>query len=187
MFSSNKSFSAFDRAQKPFGFVRIDRVLNILLMSDKFKIVQTVVASIKVYVVYLHATFNRTVKCFPHEPVNAFFAVFTIFAQRDRCVPITHAYFYRSVISVAHPCFSRPNRVRCGDASVKKFSDLLKRNSLLKHLFGLRNFAGVKRFGAGDSSNSPQIANLVNSFKINNWFPHFHTLPLFNISVGSVS
>lgn len=174
MFSSNKTFDAFNRSQKPFGFVGINKVLRVLLMSDKLQVIYMIVSSVKVFVIYLQATINTTVKRFPHYSMHRTANHFSVFAQRYVAIAFQKANFYVSVSSVANPRFATLDKVRRGYAGAQKLSNLFKGRAVLKHLLGFGNFGGVKSFASGNPARAAVIADLVQVFKVKNWFPRFH-------------
>lgn len=174
MFSSNKTFDAFDRSQKPFGFVSINKVLRVLLMSDKLQVIYLVVSAVKVFVIYLQSAINTTVKRFPHHSMHRTTNIFSVFAQGYVAIAFHKVNFYGSVISVANPRFATLDRMRRSYAGAQKLSNLFKGCAVLKHLLGFGNFGGIKRFASGNPSHVTVIADLVQIFKVKNWFPRFH-------------
>ena len=182
MFASNKTLSSFDRPQKPFGLVGVNRVLNVLLMGDKFQIVQSIVAAIKVFVIYFQSALNPTVKRFPHHSMHTASDVFALFTQAGNPISFKQLNFCWPVSCVTCPSFTLLDRMRCSYASAQKLSNLLKGSAALKHLFCLGNFSCIKRFASGNSAHSAVIADLVQIFKAKNWFPRFHAQLPFNIN-----
>ena len=103
MLTRDKSFYAFDRSQKPFSFVRVNRMLNVLLVSNNFQVVQAIIAAVKVFMVYFQAAFNGAVKSLPHHTMHSFAGIFaTTYKVNLQVVPIVFAGFQRPIRSVAH-------------------------------------------------------------------------------------
>ena len=183
MLASNKSFNSFDGPQKSFGFIGVNCVLKILLMRYDFQVIQPIVGTVKVFVVYFQSTFNTPVKRFPYYAVHPFSCVYAstykIHLQVMLCV---FARLYKSVLRIARPSFALLDRMGCGYAGAQKFSDLFKGSAVLKHLLGLRNLGCINGFASSDPAHISQIAHLVQIFKIQNWFPRFHSLTPFNVN-----
>ena len=182
MFTRNKTFSSFDRTQKSFGFIGVNCMLNVLLVSNCFQIIQFIIASIKVFVIDLQTSFNTAIKRFPNHSVHAFFGVFSVFTQTSNPVAFKQENFYRPMRRVSSPSFTLLNGMRGGYTRTQKSSNFFKGSAVFKHLFSVWNFGGVKRFASGDSAHAPKVAYFVKPFKIQNWFPCFHTMPLFNVN-----
>ena len=187
MFARNKSLDAFDRSQKPHGFVSVNRVLNILLVCNNFQVVQSIICTIKVFVVYLQTTFNASVKGFPHYAMHPFACVLTVAHKINlQIVFCIFAGFQWSVTCIASPSLTQLDRMGCGYAGAQKLSNLLKGSAVLKHSLGFGNFGSVNSSTSGDASYISKVAYLVQIFKVNNWFPRFHSLPSFNMN-GSIA
>lgn len=186
MFSSNKPLHSFDRPQKSFGFVGVNCVLNILLMRDNFQVIKSIVGTIKVLVVYFQTALNASVKRFPHNAMDSAAGVNTVSTQRNLKIPLKQFYFARSVSGVADPSFTQLDRMGCGYAGAQKLSNLFKGSAVFKHLLGLGNFGSVKGFTSGDAAHISNVAHFVQIFKIQNWFPRFHSHTPFNMN-GSIA
>ena len=182
MFSNNKTFSPFNRPQKSFVFVGVNCVLNVLLVRNYFQIFQSIVATIKVFVVYFQTAFNAAIKRFPHHSVYTASNVFPIFAQTCHPIPFKQLNFCWPMCAVANPSFTLLNGMRGGYTGTQKSSNFFKGSTVFKHLFSVWNFGSVKRFASSNSAHVSKIAYFVQPFKIQNWFPCFHTMPLFNVN-----
>ena len=182
MFTSNKVFNTLDCPQKPFGFVGVNCVLEILLMRNNFQIVQSIVGAVKVFVVYFQSAFNTSIKRLPHHSVHALPGVFSLFAQISNIVAFDQSRRQHSVGRVTNPSFTLLDRMRCGYASAQELRDLLKGSTVLEHLLRFWNFGGVKGFASGSSAHVTVIADLVQVFKAKNWFPRFHVQLPFKLN-----
>ena len=183
MFSNNKSFFAFDCSQKPLSFVSVNRVLDILLMCSQLQIAQMIVSAVKVFVVNFQSTLNWAVKCFPYNTVNTFSCVLAVTHEINLHVMFCiQTWFYHSMRCIARPSFAQLDRMCCGYTGAQKLSNLFKGSAVFKHLFSFGYFGGVNRFASGNTAHISKIANFVQAFKIQNWFPHFHSLTPFNVN-----
>lgn len=186
MLACNKPLHPFDSPQKSFGFVCVNRVLEILLMCYNFQVIQTVVGAVKVFVIYFQSTFNSSVKCFPYHAMHTASRVFGILAQTCNKVIFQQLRLYKPITRITNPSFTVLDRMSRGYAGAQKLSDLFKGSAVLKHLLGFRNLDSVKGFASSNSAHIPKIAYLVQIFKIQNWFPRFHSLTPFNMN-GSIA
>jgi hypothetical protein len=182
MFSRYKPLRTLDRTQKPFGFVCVNGVLNVLLVRYKFQVFKPVVSAVKVFVVDLQTAFNWPIKRFPHCPMNANTPVNTIFAKANLKIPLKQKTFAQSVRRLTSPSFALLDGMRCGYASTQKNSNLFKSSAVFEHLFSFGNFGGVKRFSPSNPARIAKVANFVQAFKAKNWFPCFHSLSPFNMN-----
>ena len=182
MFSSNKPFFAFDRAQKPLGFVSINCMLKILLVRNNFQVIQSIIGAVKVFVVYFQTAFNTTIKRFPHHSVYPAPSVFPVFAQTCNPISFKQLNFCLPISRIASPSFTQLDRMCCGYTGAQKLSNLFKGSAVFKHLFSFGYFGGVNRFASGNTAHISKIANFVQAFKIQNWFPRFHSLTPFNVN-----
>ena len=183
MFSSNKPFHTFNRPQKPFGLVGVDCVLNILLMRNNFQIFQSIVGTIQVFVVYFQTPRYWPIKRFPYHSVRLFFCVFSFTAKiHSHVMCSVQSRLDRPVRLIPRPSFTQLDRMGCGYAGAQKLSNLLKGGSVFKHLLGLGNFGGVKGFTSGDAAHISNVAYFVQVFKVQNWFPRFHSHTPFNMN-----
>ena len=186
MLTRDKPFHTFDGPQKPFSFVCVNCVLKVLLMRNSFQIIQLIVSAIKVFVVYFQSILNAPVKRFPHHSMHAAPSVFGVFAKACNKIMLQQLRFNKPVSSRSSPRLALFDRMRRGYASAQKSSNLLKGSAMLKHLFSFGNFGGVKRFTSGNAAHVSEVANFVQTFKIQNWFPRFHSLTPFNVN-GSIA
>ena len=184
--TSNKPFHTFDCPQKSFGFVCVNRVLKVLLMRNNFQIIQLIVGAIKVFVVYFQSILNAPVKRFPHHSMHAAPSVLGVFAKACDKIMLQQLRFNKPISSRSSPRLALFDRMRRGYASAQKSSNLLKGSAMLKHLFSFGDFGSVKRFTSGDATHVSEVAHLVQFFKIQNWFPRFHSLTPFNVN-GSIA
>lgn len=183
MFTSNKSFNAFDRSQKPHGFVSVNRVLKILLVCNNFQVVQSIICTIKVFVVYFQTTLDASIKGFPYYAVHSFACVLTIAHKINlQIVLCIFTGLQWSITRITSPSLAQLDRMGCGYAGAQKLSNLLKGGTVLKHLLGFGNFGGVKSSTSGDAAHVPKVAHLVQIFKVQNWFPRFHSLSPFKMN-----
>ena len=183
MLTSNKTFCAFDRSQKPFGFVCVNCMLKVLLVGNNFQVIQPIIAAVKIFMVYLQAAFNWAVKSLPHHTMHSFAGVFAVaYKVNLQIVLSVFARFYGSMRSIARPSLTQLDRMGRGYASAQKLSNLLKGCTVFKHTFGFRNFSGVKSFTSGDTAHVSKVADFIQTLKIKNWFPRLHILPPFNVN-----
>lgn len=183
--TSNKPFYAFDCPKKSFGFVCVNRMLKILLMRNNFQVIQTIVIAIKVFVIYFQSILNAAVKRFPHHSMHAATSVLGVFAKACNKIMLQQLRLNKPVRSRSSPCLALLDRMGRGYTSSQKSSNLFKGSPMFKHLFSLGNFGGVKSFTSGDAAHVSKVANFVQFFKIQNWFPCFHSLTPFNVK-GSI-
>ena len=182
MFASNKPFHAFNCPQKPLGFICVNCVLDILLVRNYFQVFQFIVAPIKVFVVNFQTTFNTAIKRFPHHSMYTASSVFSIFAQTCNPISFKQLNFCWPMRRISCPSFTLLNGMRGGYTRTQKSSNFFKGSAVFKHLFSVWNFGSVKRFASSNSAHVSKIAHFVQPFKIQNWFPCFHTMPLFNVN-----
>ena len=183
MFACNKTFSPFNRPQKTFVFVGVNRVLKILLMRDNFQVIQSIVGAVKVFVVYFQSAFNTPVKRFPHYAMRPFAGVLAVAHKINLQVMLrVCARLQRTIRSVANPRLTQLDRMGRGYAGAQKLSNLFKGRAVLKHLLGFGNFGGVEGLTSGNSAHISKVAYLVQIFKVQNWFPRFHSLTPFNMN-----
>ena len=182
MFASNKTFGSFNCPQKSFGFVSVNCVLNVLLMGYQFQISQLIVRAIKVFMVNLQFAFDWAIKCFPHHAMYAASKIFSVFAQINNRVAFNQPIFNGSMCRFTSPSFAQLDGMGCGYASAQKISDLFQGRTLLKHFFCFWNFCSVKRFASSNTAHIPKIANFVQIFKAENWFPCFHSVTPFKVN-----
>lgn len=185
MFAGNKPLHTFDCPQKPFGFVSVNCVLEILLMRDNFQVVQSVVGAVKIFMVYFQSAFNATIKRFPHHAMHSFTVVCSVAHKINLQIVLSvFARLQWTVTCVTGPSLTQLDRMGCGYAGAQKISNLLKGRAVLKHLLGFRNLSGVNSFTSGNAAHISKIADLVQIFKIQNRFPRFHSLTPFNMNVS---
>ena len=183
MFACNKTFSPFNRPQKSFVFVGVNCVLDVLLMRSQFQVVQPIIGAVKIFMVNFQSAFNWPVKRFPNYSVKAFSSVLTILNKINLQIMLgIFSGFKRAMCAVANPSFTLLNGMRGGYTRTQKSSNFFKGSAVFKHLFSVWNFGSVKRFASSNSAHVSKIAHFVQSFKIQNWFPCFHTMPLFNVN-----
>ena len=182
MFTSNKPFHTLNRPQKPFGLVGVDCVLKILLMRNNFQVIQSIVGTVKVFVVYFQSAFNSPVERFPHHAMHTAPRVFGVFAKTCDKIMFQQLRLDKSVSCVANPRLTQLDRMGRGYAGAQKLSNLFKGRAVLKHLLGFGNFGGVKGLTSGNPAHISKVAHLVQIFKVQNWFPRFHSLTPFNMN-----
>ena len=183
MFARNKAFMAFDCSQQPLAFVRINCMLNILLMRQQLQVVEAIVGAVKVFVVNFKAPRNGAIERLPHQTMNSFFGVLAFAAQIYYQVMRTiWTRRHCSICCVAAPCFTQLDAVRSRDADAQKLSNFFQRSVLFKHSFGFWNFGRVYGFAPRYAAHVPVIANFVQVFKPKNWFPRFHALTPFKVN-----
>ena len=183
MFASNKTLGSFDCPQKPFGFVGVNCVLEILLMCGQLQVVQMVICAVKIFVVYFQTTFNRAIECFPHKTMHRFFGVFGVAAQiNNQVVSAIGSRLDRPKRRVANPYFAALDVAGGSQASLQKLSNFSQQRALFKHALGLGDFKPVQRFAPRRAPHVSMIANFVQIFKAENWFPRFHAKNQFNMN-----
>ena len=180
--SRNKTLYSLNCPQKPFSFIGVNCVLKILLMRDNFQVIQPIVGAVKVFVIYLQSSLNPTIKRLPHHAMHAAPSVFSVFAKAGDKIMFQQLRLNQPVSSNTAPRPALLDRMRRGYAGSQKLSNLFKGSAVFKHLLGFGNFNGVKRFTSGNAPHVSKVADLVQTFKIQNWRPRFHTMPLFNVN-----
>ena len=179
---SNKAFDAFDRSQKPLAFVSVNGVLDVLLMRHQLQVFQSVVRTVKIFVVDFQTSWNRTVKCLPYQAMDATSDVHAVTAQVCKSVMFKKRCFHGAIARFTDPCFSLLDRVRSSYTGLKKICNFTKGGALTKHLFGFGYFGRVQFFPPRNSTHISCVAHLVQIFKAKNGFPRFHTIPPFNVN-----
>lgn len=182
MLTCNKTFGASYGSQKPLGFVCVNRMLDILLVRDNFQVIQPIIGAVKVFVIYFQTALNTPVKCLPQNAMDSAASVHAVSTQQDLKVPFQQFNFARPVRSVTRPSLTQLDRMCRGYAGAQKLSNLFKGGTVLKHLLGFGNFGGSKGFTSGNPAHVSKIAYLVQIFKVQNWFPCFHSLTPFNMN-----
>ena len=183
MFACDKPLRTFDCPQKPFGFVGINRMLDVFLVCNQFKILQSVVLSIKIFMIDLKATFNRTYKRFPQRTMNGHPHVLAFSASHKSEVMVRSCRcFHWSIFSISRPCFSCFDHVGAGNTCTKELSNLSKQRAAGKHLFGNGYQKWVQFLPSGRSTNTRKSADLIQAFKADNRFPYLHTLLQFKLN-----
>ena len=181
--TSNKSLDAFNRPQQPLAFVRVNGVLDVLLMRQQLQVIKSIVSTDKVFVVDFKSIQNWSVKRFPDYAMNTAFGVLASTTKvYDQVVRTIRSWFNQPMSCIAGPRFARFDGVRGRDADAQKFSNVFKRSALSKHLFGLRHFGCVNRFAPRNSAHIAVIADFVQVFKPKNWLPRLHALTPFKVN-----
>ena len=188
MLPDDKTFSTFDRTEKPLRLVCINRVLDILSMRHQLKIGQTVIRSVQVFMVDLQPLRNRPYKGLPHCAMNREFDVFSVFARAKTNILISrHMRFNRPSTAIAGPRFAMLDVKRSGNAGFKKISHSSQRGTICKHGFGSVNLLGAKKFSPRHATNLRVVADFVKAFIAANWFPNLHTIYIKPVYVGGQS
>ena len=183
MLTRNKPFPTFNGTKQAFAFVRVDSVLNVLLVRKQFQIVNTVIGAVKVFMVDFQATFNRPNKGFPQSSMQRNPSVFSILARSKTQIMVrTSGCFNFSILRIALPCLSVFYHTGGGYASAKKFRNLTKKSAVCKHLFCDRNFCSVKFFSPANTPHAGKITDFVKTLVANNWLPCFHAIPPFKLN-----
>lgn len=184
MFALYKPFNAFDRAQKPLRFVCVDGVLNVFAMRNQLKIFNSVIAAIKVFVVYLHFARNWAYKSLPQRAMHADLSVFAVFARRKDSVAVYKVRLNWACGAVAYPRFTVLDVERGRDASPEELSYRAQLRAVGKHGFSLVDLTGAKSFPPRNAANIRKIADFVKAFVAANWFPNLHAVNVNTVYVG---
>ena len=183
MLTRNKPFPTFNGAKQAFAFVRIDSVLDVLLMGKQFQIVNAVIGAVKVFMVNFQATFNRPNKGFPQSSMQRNPSVFSILARSKTQIMVrTSGCFNFSIRRIALPCLSIFYHTGGGYASAKKFRDLTKKNAVCKHLLCDRNFCGIKFFSPANTPHVGKITDFVKTLVAKHRLPYFHVISPFKLN-----
>jgi len=185
MFSGHKTFITFDGPKQSSRFVRVNGVLDVFAVRKQFKIIQTIVRAVQVFMVNFHSIGNRPDKRFPHGAVNGNFRVFSVFARAEPNIMIArNMRFDRPSVAIASPCLTVFNVERGGDAGFKKASHRTQRGAIRKHGFSSVNLLGGKQLSSRYTSNARKIADFVKAFIAADWFPNLHTVDIKPVYVG---
>ena len=185
MFSANKTLSAFYRPQKPFGFVGVNRVLDVFAVRKQLKIFQPVVSAVKVLMVDLHAVWNRADKSLPHRAMNGHLSVTSILARAEPDVVVSSgARFNRSRGAVPNPRFTMLDVERSGCACTEKRRHGAQRRAAGKHDFGCVDLFGAKQFPSRYAPDARKIADFVKAFVAADGFPYLHGIDIKPVYVG---
>lgn len=180
--TSNKSFDAFSRPQQPLAFVSVNRVLDVLLMRYKLQVFEPVIRAVKIFVVDLKPSRNRSVERFPHDSMNSASSVLAVFAQRYLPVTFQHSRFARPIRRVSSPNFPKFYVAGSRQTSVQKFRNFSQQRALFKHALGFSHFCSVQSLAPRNTAYVACIADFVQTFKPNNRPPHFHAMSPFNVN-----
>ena len=185
MFSSDKTFSTFDSPQKPFCFVSVDSVLNVFAMGKQFKIVQTVIGAVKVFMINFHARRDRADKRLPHSAVDGDLGVLPVFARAKPDVMVCgNVRFDRPSVAITNPRLAVLDVERGSNAGTKEIGHSAQCGTVGKHTFGLDNLFGAKQLSARHATHTRKIANFVKAFVAANWFPYLHAVEVKPIYDG---
>ena len=186
MLSADKTFGSFDSAQKPFSFVCVNCVLDVFAVRKQFKIIQSVIGTIKVLMVNFHSFGYRPYKSLPHSAVDSNFNIFSVFARTEPNVMVPrNVRFNRPKLAVSAPSSPAFNVKRRRDAGIQKSSYVCQRRASSKHIFSFLDLIARKTFSSGNATNICQIANFVKAFVAANWFPNLHDVNIKPVYVGS--
>lgn len=185
MLTRYKPFGAFNRAQKPLRFVRVNSVLNIFAVRKQFKIIQPIICAIQILMVNLHTIRDGAIKRFPHRTVNSDLSVFPVFARaKPDVMVVRYVRLNWARFTIAHPRLAVFNIKRGRDASVEKTGYGVQRPAARKHSFGLVNLRGAKKFSSCYAANARKIAYFIQAFITANRFPNLHAVDIKPIYVG---
>lgn len=184
MLTADKPFCSFDRPQKSLRLVSVYSVLDIFLMRNQLKIFNSVIAAVKVFVVYLHSIRDWAYKSLPHGTMNANFPVLAVFARRKNSVAVYEVRLNRTGAAVAGPRLTVLDVKRRGNAGVEKFSHRAQSSAAGKQGFSGVNLFGGKQLSARHTSYTSKIANLVKALIAADWFPNLHTVDIKPVYVG---
>ena len=184
MLALHKTFGAFDRSQKPFGFVCVNRMLDIFLVRHQLKVFNSVIAAIKIFVVYLQSIRNWTYKSLPQSAMDANFSVFAVFARRKNSVAVYKVRLDRPSVAIASPSLTVLDVERGGYACSKKSCHSTQRSTICKHILGGINLLGTKQFAPRYASNARKIADFVKAFVAADRFPNLHAVDIKPVYVG---
>lgn len=185
MFTANKAFSTFDRPQKPFGFVCVNRVLDIFSVRNKLKVVQSVMGAVKIFVVNFHAFGDRAYKRLPHRAVYSNLGVFPVFAGAKPNIMIAgYMRFNRPKLAISAPSSTAFNVKRGCDAGAQKIRHFRQRSAFGKHSFSFRNLVARKTFSSRHSAHVRTVADFVKALVAANRFPYLHAVDIKPVYVG---
>ena len=184
MLTADKPFGSFDRPQKPFGFVSVYSVLDIFLMRNQLKIFNSVIAAVKVLVVYLHSVRNWAYKSLPDSAMDANFPVLAVFARRKNSVAVYKVRLDRTGAAITRPRFTMFDVKRGSDAGAKKIGHRAQRSTVSKHGFSGVNLLGSEQLSPRHASNARKTADFVKAFIAADWFPNLHTVDIKPVYVG---
>ena len=184
MFALHKSFNAFDRAQKSLRLISVYGVLDIFLVRHQLKIFNSVIAAIKVFVVYLHFIRNWAYKSLPQSAMDANLSVFAVFARRKDSVTVYKVRLDRPSVAITTPRFTMLDVERGGNACFEKSRHCAQRSTISKHGFSGVDLFGTKQLSARHTPNTRKIANFVKAFVAADWFPNLHTVDIKSVYVG---
>lgn len=183
MFASNEPLYALDRAQQPLALVRINRVLDVLLMCHQLQVFQSIVGAVKVFVVDLKSAWNRAIERLPHHAVNGFFRVPAVAAQvYNEVVGAVRPRVYKPKTGVASPSLTQLDAVRGRNTGAQELGNLSQQCALLKHALGLGHSVAVQRFAPRDPAHVAVIAHLVQLLEPKYRLPCFYLRTPFKVS-----
>ena len=185
MLSGNKTFSAFDRPQKPLCFIGVNRVLNVSAVRKQFKIIQPIIRAVQILMVNLHAFGDGSVKRFPHRAMNGYLSVLSVFARAEPDVVVPrYVRSNRPRSAIASPCFAVFDIERRRNAGIKELCDRTQRGSVGKHGFGGVNLFGAKQFSPRHTSDTRKTADFVKALIAADRFPNLHAVDIKPVYVG---
>jgi hypothetical protein len=184
MLTADKSFGSFDHPQKSLRLVSVYSVLDIFLMRNQLKIFNSVIAAVKVLVVYLHSVRNWAYKSLPHSTMYANFPVLAIFARRKDSVTVYEMRLDWPSVAVTSPRLTMFDVERGGNAGFEKSSNCAQRGAIRKHGFGGVNLLGGEQLSPRHTPYTRKIADFVKALVAANWFPNLHTVDIKPVYVG---
>lgn len=184
MLALHKTFGAFDRSQKPFGFVCVNRVPDIFLVRHQLKVFNSIIAAIKIFVVYLQSIRNWTYKSLPQSAMDTNFSVFAVFARRKNSVAVYKVRLDRPSVAIASPSLTVLDVERGGYACSEKSRHRAQRSTICKHSFSSVNLIGAKQFSSRHTSYARKIADFVKAFVAADRFPNLHAVDIKPVYVG---
>lgn len=185
MLSGHKTFSTFDGPEQPLRFVRVNGVLDVFAVCKQFKVIQTVVSAVQVFMVNFHSFGNRPDKRLPHGAVNGDLSVSTVFARAEPNVMVArNMRLDRPSLAIASPRLAMFDVERGGNAGFEKSSHCTQRGTIRKQGFSGVNLFGGKQLSARHTSYTSKIANLVKALIAADWFPNLHTVDIKPVYVG---
>lgn len=164
MLTAHKTFNPFNRPQKPLRFVGVYGVLNVFAVRNQLQIFQSVIASVKVFMVNFKPTLNRTYERFPERAVNRNKFVPAVFAQTHALVMLLVPNFnwpIRLIPNPRPPLFNR--HYRC-NAGAQERGNFFQFSSLRQHPLGFSHLFGGKFFAPCYAPYFCNVANFIQTF-----------------------
>ena len=163
----------FRKVRALFGVFSV-RMVNVFAVRKKFKVVQTIVGTVKVFVVNLKPPRYFAIKRLPNQTVNGTPHVNAIATQTDRKIMLYRLWNQWPVCFIAAPSFAVFNGRRCCDAGVQKRGYINQFGPCAQHFLGFYYLFGSKTFATRNTTYVAKIADFVQSFVPKHGLPLFH-------------